>query len=124
MTRRSTNFALFLIGTTAGAVLSALTMTASAHHGWTGYAEELASLSGSIAEASYSNPHASMTLKTSDKVWKIVLAPPSRMQTRGLTKEMLNPGEQVSVEGYPNKTDSNELRAERIVIAGKTIELR
>jgi hypothetical protein len=81
-------------------------------------------VSGVIEAASYSNPHSSIRLKTGDKTWVVVLAPPSRMSNRGLTEAMLKVGKDVSVEGYVHKTDTNEMRAERITLDGKTIELR
>lgn len=102
----------------------ALVGTALAHHGWTGYAEEIQKLSGTIEQSSYGNPHGSIQLKTADKTWEVVLAPPSRMTTRGLTEEMLKAGTSATVEGYQSKTDEKEMRAERITIAGKTVELR
>jgi hypothetical protein len=46
------------------------------------------------------------------------------MTSRGLSKKMLEPGTQASVEGYPHRTEKDELRAERITIDGKTVELR
>jgi hypothetical protein len=98
--------------------------TALAHHGWSGYSEEPLKLSGTLEEASYVNPHGLATLKTADKTWKVVLAPVSRMEARGLTRDMLKPGATVSVEGYQHKSDAGELRAERITVAGKTVELR
>ena len=54
----------------------------------------------------------------------MVLAPPSRMENRGLQKEWLKPGATATVEGYPNRNKPEEMRAERIIINGKTIELR
>jgi hypothetical protein len=36
----------------------------------------------------------------------------------------LKPGSTATVEGYPNRTKPDELRAERITVGGKTIELR
>ena len=116
--------AVFSVGLFGGVLLGVLGTSASAHHGWSGYKDKSINLNGSIAEASYSNPHASMTLKTEEKTWHVVLAPPSRMLARGLTKEMLTVGTEVRVEGYPHLKTADELRAERIVVAGKTIELR
>jgi hypothetical protein len=102
----------------------ALIGTAWAHHGWSGYEEELQKLSGTIEESSYANPHGSIQLKTAEKTWEVVLAPPSRMTTRGLTQEMLKVGTTATVEGYQSSSDEKEMRAERISIAGKTVELR
>jgi hypothetical protein len=108
----------------AAAATVALAGTALAHHGWTGYQEDIQKLSGVIEEANYGNPHGSIQLKTTDKTWEVVLAPPSRMTNRGLTQEMLKVGTTVSVEGYKSTSDEKEMRAERISIAGKTVELR
>ena len=102
----------------------ALVGTALAHHGWTGYAEEIQKLSGTIEQSNYGNPHGSIQLKTADKTWEVVLAPPSRMTTRGLTEGMLKAGTSATVEGYRSKSDEKEMRAERITVAGKTVELR
>ena len=46
------------------------------------------------------------------------------MQNRGLIEEMMKVGSTCTVVGYPNKSDPNEMRAERIILNGKTIELR
>lgn len=54
----------------------------------------------------------------------MVLAPPSRMTNRGLTEDMLKVGTTASVEGYQSASDEKEMRAERISVAGKTVELR
>jgi hypothetical protein len=97
---------------------------AVAHHGWSGYQEEAQKLSGVIEESSYVSPHGTIRLKADDKIWLVILAPPSRMTNRGLTPEMLKVGTSVAVEGYQHKTDSGEMRAERITVDGKTVELR
>jgi hypothetical protein len=102
----------------------ALVGTALAHHGWTGYTEEIQTLSGTIEQASYANPHGSIHLQTGEQTWTVVLAPPSRMISRGLTQEMLKVGTSATVEGYRSSSDQKEMRAERITIAGKTVELR
>ncbi len=109
----------------AGAVvLGALSSAATAHHGWSGYDTEIRKVSGVVEASSYSNPHASIRLRTPEETWVVVLAPPSRMSNRGLTAEMLKTGKTVSVEGYVHKTNTGEMRAERISLDGKTVELR
>lgn len=98
---------------------------AFAHHGWSEYdASQPLQLSGTIAESGYSHPHGHISLKTEGKTWHVVLAPPTRMENRGLSKEMLNPGNKATVYGYPNRSKPEELRAERITIDDKTTELR
>ena len=81
-------------------------------------------LSGVIKESGYEHPHGHVRLETADKTWLVVLAPPSRMSSRGLPAAQLKAGVQVEVVGYANRSKADELRAERIVIGGKTIELR
>lgn len=98
---------------------------ASAHHGWSEYdAQRPLRLSGTIEEFGYEHPHGFVRLKTAHKTWLVVLAPPSRMEIRGLAREQLAKGTTVEVEGYPKRTDTGELRAERIRIKQKTTELR
>jgi hypothetical protein len=99
--------------------------TASAHHGWSEYnTDKPLQLSGTIQEAGYVQPHGWVRIKSGDKTWIVVLAPPGRMESRGLTKEMLSVGGTASVYGYPHRSKADEMRAERITIAGKTTELR
>jgi hypothetical protein len=100
----------------------------AAHHGWSGYDEtKPLNLTGTIRESGYDNPHGFVELEVAGnpaKTWHVVLAPPSRMETRGLPKEMLKAGTTATVVGYQEKTKPGELRAERITINGKTTELR
>jgi Family of unknown function (DUF6152) len=110
-----------------GAVVASVVVVgaAGAHHGWSGYdASKVLTLTGTIKEFGYEHPHGSVRLATPDKTWIVVLAPPSRMENRGLKREMLVPGTSATVVGYPNRTEPDEMRAERITIAGKTTELR
>ena len=105
--------------------LAAAVPPAGAHHGWSGYdrAKEM-TLTGTIAESGYEHPHGYVKLRAGNKVWVVVLAPPTRMENRGLPREALRPGATATVVGYPNRTDPDEMRAERITVAGKTTELR
>jgi hypothetical protein len=98
---------------------------ALAHHGWSSYdsSKEL-TLDGVIKESGYEHPHGHVTLEVLGKTWLVVLAPPSRMANRGLPSEMLKPGTKAKAVGYPSRNDPNEMRAERITVAGKTVELR
>jgi hypothetical protein len=102
-----------------------LTAQAFAHHGWSEYdSEKPLELAGSIEESGYVHPHGLVKLQTADKAWTVVLAPPSRMQNRGLSPEMLAPGKRATAYGFTNRNNPGELRAERITIDGKTTELR
>ena len=98
---------------------------ALAHHGWGSYDDtKVLTLSAPIETMTYENPHGELVVQFEGKSWKVVLAPPSRMLSRGLPPEMLKPGTEVQVEGYPSKAHDDEMRAERITVAGKKVELR
>jgi len=102
-----------------------LAASASAHHGWSEYdSTKLLKLSGKIVESGYEHPHGYIRLETPGKTWLCVLAPPSRMEARGLAKDLLNAGGSVALEGYANRSKPEEMRAERIIAGGKTVELR
>ena len=108
-----------------GMALVLIAGPAGAHHGWSSYdgSKEL-TLDGVIKASGYEHPHGHVQLEVPGKTWLVVLAPPSRMTNRGLPSEMLRPGTKARVVGYPSRTDANEMRAERITIADKTVELR
>jgi hypothetical protein len=111
--------AIIVVTGTAG------TVQLAAHHGWTGYeGSKETTLTGTIKVFSYENPHASVDLDVNGKVWKVILAPPTRMQSRGLQRDMLKVGTRATVLGYVHKNVPTELRAERITIADKITELR
>lgn len=96
-----------------------------AHHGWSEYdSTKSLQLTGKIVAYAYEHPHGQVRLETPGKTWLCVLAPPSRMENRGLEKGMLKPGTTATLEGYPNRNKPEEMRAERITVGGKTIELR
>ena len=107
------------------ALALAYTSAALAHHGWSGYDTGKAlTVTGTIKVAGYEHPHGYVRLETPEKVWVVTLAPPSRMENRGLAAAMLKPGTTATVVGYPSRTDAGEMRAERITIDGRTTELR
>ena len=96
-----------------------------AHHGWSEYDSSKAlKVTGTIVESGYEHPHGHMRLETPGKTWNVVLAPPSRMERRGLEKGALKPGTSATVEGYPNRDKPEEMRAERITVNGKTVDLK
>ena len=98
---------------------------ASAHHGWGSYdAAKPITISASVETLVWADPHTHVMLKHQGAVWEATLAPLFRMQARGLSEEMLKPGTTVAVEGYPSTRGEHEMRAERITVGGKTVELR
>ncbi len=109
----------------AAVVSLGIASLAFAHHGWSGYdASQVVRVTGVIREAGYEHPHGHVRLQAEGKLWVVVLAPPSRMDRRGLTQAMLAVGSTATVVGYPNRNDPGEMRAERITVGDKSVELR
>jgi hypothetical protein len=99
--------------------------TAAAHHGWGSYdAANPITVAGPILTSKYENPHATVTVKASDKDWTVTLAPTSRMTSRGAVSDLLAVGKNISAYGYKSNVNRDEMRAERITIDGKTVEMR
>jgi hypothetical protein len=110
-------FGLLLVVTSASSLF--------AHHGWGSYdASKPITVTGPIETSKYENPHATITVKAADKVWTVTLAPVSRMQNRGASPEFIGVGKTVSAYGYPSTVEKDEIRAERITVDGKTVEMR
>jgi len=96
-----------------------------AHHGWSEYdSSKPLTVSGTIVDSGYEHPHGHVRLQAQGKTWLVVLAPPSRMQARGLPPELLKSGTRATVVGYANRSKPEEMRAERITVNGRTVELR
>ena len=98
---------------------------AAAHHGWGSYdAAKVIRVTAPVATLQWQNPHVHVLVPHEGATWEAVLAPPFRMEARGLSPELIKAGAQVQLEGYPSAQGQREMRAERITVAGKTYELR
>lgn len=100
-------------------------VAAQAHHGWGSYeASTPMTIEAEVESLVWENPHGQLTLQHEGEMWHVTLAPLSRMQLRGLSRDMLEAGKVVAAEGYPSRTNPNEMRAERLIVDGETYELR
>jgi Family of unknown function (DUF6152) len=98
---------------------------AYAHHGWGSYdAAKHIAITSTVVRTLWENPHVTVVVTYENKDWDAVLAPPFRMSARGLRPDMIKPGTPVTLEGYPSTRKDTEMRAERIIVSGKTYELR
>jgi len=113
------------LGVASAVVVLAAATAALAHHGWSSYdAERVMKPTTQVLESSWGSPHGSLVIAINDQNWDVVLAPVSRMQARGLAREDIAVGQTVTVEGYPRRDGTREMRVERITAGGKTVELR
>jgi hypothetical protein len=110
----------------SAAILSMLPMFAvNAHQGWGSYdATQPLTIEASLKSVSWGNPHGTAKVKWKRNEWDVVLAPVSMMEARGLTEEMLGNGQTVTLIGFPRSDGTREMRIERMIIDGKTVELR
>lgn len=103
----------------------AIAVPAAAHHGWSSYDEtKPITVTGSFATVSWGNPHGTATIRWQGATWDVILAPTPRMEARGLTQAMIAPKQKVSITGYVRKDGTKEMRIERVMAGGKTVELR
>ena len=106
-------------------LLSASGLPLAAHHGWGSYdASAAVTVEGEIVTSKFENPHVVVTVKAADKTWTVTLAPTSRMELRGASKDLVAVGQKITAVGYKSRVEKDELRAERITSGGKTIEMR
>ncbi len=98
---------------------------AHAHHGWSSYdAQKTLTIEAPLQSLRWANPHSAARIDYQGKSWDVVLAPVTRMEARGLSEEMLKPGRKVTLVGYPRSDGTAEMRIERVILDGKTYELR
>ncbi len=107
------------------AAIAAVTTPATAHHGWSSYdATKELRISGTLSNLSWGNPHGAAKTRYQGKTWDVILAPVSRMEARGLTRDMVGPKSQVTLVGYPRADGTAEMRIECVIVGDKTVELR
>lgn len=92
---------------------------AIAHHGWSGYdSKQVLNLTEAIQESGYVHPHSYVKLAAGGKVWMVLLAPPTRMERRGVACAVLAVGTIASVLGYSHRRDDIAYRSRRPKFCG------
>lgn len=111
---------------TAGclAVLATVVLPASAHHGWRWTSGKNIELTGIIREARLGNPHGVLKVDAEGEMWTVEVGQPWRNARAGLKDGDLAPGVEAVFIGEPSADIGDRLmKAERIVIGGKTHDL-
>ncbi len=112
------------------AALAAVTVLAApaaalAHHGWSSYDEaKPVTFETKVLASHWGSPHGHVEGLHDGKRQMIVLAPTTRMTTRGLKAEDIAVGQTVRVTAYARRDGTPEFRAERIMVGDRTVELR
>lgn len=100
-------------------------MAAQAHQGWSSYdTAQILTVRAPLKLLNWGQPHGSAKVRWKRADWDVVLAPVSRMKARGLTQDMIDDGQMVTLIGYPRSGGVKEMRVERVIIGEKIVELR
>jgi len=91
---------------------------ASAHHSITGRYDvnKRITLEGTVIEFNYTNPHATIQLQVGvagageTERWFLQWLNPVGLHRRGYTRDVIRPGDRVTVSGNPARDGSNLLR--------------
>ena len=95
----------------------------AAHHGWGWATGEEFELAGVVRSVRHGNPHGSMVIATRSGVWTVETGQPWRNDRAGVTS-LLRAGTRLTVHGHRSARRGERLmKAERIVIAGKSYNL-
>ena len=115
------------------AIVLGWTVETFAHHSTSYYSRErkdFVRIQGKVVRWEYRSPHSQLYLETTDTdgkvvVWRFESTPAAWLLREGVTKDSLNVGDQVTVEGFPipgqlfawlgmiTKADGTRLRPQR-----------
>jgi Family of unknown function (DUF6152) len=99
-----------------------------AHHGNTGYnTSEPYTVSGTVVEFQFLNPHCIITLEAKDasgtsQKWQGELTSPNHLIRAGWNSQSLKPGDQVTLTGWRAKSGSNSLWITKTVVNGEELK--
>ena len=109
-------------------LLTTVVPQAAAHHSFAVFFDETksVSVSGSVTEFRFTNPHAiiAITRKTPQgqiETWRGETNAVTLLRRRGWTAESLKVGELVTIEGWPSRDGSPYLRVRRVVRSDGTV---
>lgn len=106
------------------AVAAGAASLACAHHGWSWYGNEDFSLTATVVEKQFGNPHDRLTVEADGERWTLLLSPPNRSERAGLTEELVEVGDTVTAHGHRRESgDLFEMKTERLEVDGKLYNL-
>ena len=95
-----------------------------AHHGWGWATDEEFEITGRITDVNLGNPHGEVTLEVEGQAWLVEVGQPWRNKSTGLTDDLLEVGQVMTVHGHRSANQAERLvKAERIVIDGRDYNL-
>jgi hypothetical protein len=114
--RRSSFLAAFI-------VFLVVSLPVSAHHGASPYdTTKLTTLKGTVTEFQFINPHVEITVEVKDDKGKVEkwigeANSPNVLSRRGWSRDIIKPGDQITVIGNRGKNGSTTLRLQKVVLA-------
>jgi uncharacterized protein DUF6152 len=96
---------------------------ALAHHGTAAYeTTKLTTVTGTATDFKFINPHVEITVEVKDDKGKIEkwlgeANSPNVLSRHGWSKEIIKPGDQITVIGYRAKNGSYTLRLQKVVLS-------
>jgi hypothetical protein len=114
----------------AGASLLLITTPASGHHGWAAFeSRNQVTLKGTVTDFHFVNPHSVVEFEVKDakgqvQQWEGEVTSPSHLVPKGWSASTLEPGDHVTITGYPAKNGSHSVRVTRILFSnGRELKL-
>lgn len=94
----------------------------SAHHGSAAYDLNTSTISGTIVEFQFVNPHCQLRVDVKDDKGNVVqwtgeFTNPAALHRRGWTKEMFKPGDAITLEGNRAKSGAPFMRVMKLEMA-------
>ena len=96
---------------------------ACAHHSFAVHyiPDRIISVSGIVTEFRFTNPHGliMMTVKPDngeEQVWRAETNSPNVLRRRGWSKSSIKAGDKVTIEGYPSRDGSYNLRVHKVIL--------
>jgi hypothetical protein len=100
----------------------------AAHHSFAVFfqTDKVISVTGTVTEFQFKNPHGlvRLTIPRADgtsEVWTAETNSPSILVRRGWTKETLQPGETVTIQGWPARNGAHYMRMQNALRGGQII---
>ena len=101
-----------------------------AHHGTASYeTDKMVSITGTVTDFSFGNPHVLITIDAKDQSgapvkWQGELTSPNHLSRMGWSRTTLKPGDQITMSGMPAKSGASSMWIKKIVKAdGEALNL-
>ena len=114
----------FVLGLVLGAAALCAGSGVRAHHSFPVHfvPGELVTVSGVVTQFRFRNPHGLLSFTVKNEAgeevqWRAETNAPAILRRRGWTEMSIEPGDEVTVEGYPARDGSNFMRVYKVTFA-------